>query len=104
MKVATINRLLPVEMLYKIFLLLSPLDLCSVVAVCRRWQEVGEDPRLWFWMVFRVKRSNIAVMQQVMAIRRLQGIRRLKVREVEEMSMEVLEELLKVVVRHPGIR
>ena len=72
MEVAIVNRLLPTEMLYKIFRLLSPRDLCSVVAVCRRWQEAGEDPHLWLWMVLKVNRSNMAVMPQVLAARRLQ--------------------------------
>ena len=43
------NSKFPYEMLYKIFVLFSPTDLCGVGAVCRRWQELGEDPHFWLW-------------------------------------------------------
>ena len=46
---AAINRLLPAEMLERVFHLLPPLDLKSVVLVCRWWREVGDAPVLWAW-------------------------------------------------------
>ena len=97
MEVATVNRLLPVEMLERVFLLLCPRDLCSVVTVCRRWREVGEAPHLWVGLELRVYRSNLAIMPKVWTIRRLQRVRRI---ELGAVSGELLEAL----ARHPGIR
>ena len=48
---ALINRLLPAEMLERVFHLLPPRDLKAVVLVCRWWREVGEAPWLWAWVV-----------------------------------------------------
>ena len=45
-----LSTLLPRELLYQVFLLLTPRDRKSVVLVCRRWRTVGEDPRLWTWV------------------------------------------------------
>ena len=42
MELATINRLLPAEILGRVLGLLSHGDLRSAVLVCRWWREVGE--------------------------------------------------------------
>ena len=46
--------LLPAEILEKVFCLLPPRDIKSVVLVCRFWREIGEVPRLWTWACFKV--------------------------------------------------
>ena len=56
-EVPLINRLLPVELLSKVFHLLPSRDLKAVVLVCRWWRELGEAPA--FWVCLRVKRRNI---------------------------------------------
>jgi len=95
-RVALINRLLPVEMLERVFHLLPPRDLEAVVLVCRWWREVGEAPALWVWVCLWVGR-NIGYMAEVLNSRRLQAVRRMEVREVSK-------ELLQAVVRHPGLK
>jgi len=39
----------------KIFKLLPPQDLKSVMLVCKKWVEMGEDPTLWTWSWVTVK-------------------------------------------------
>ena len=63
---------LPEAVLKKIFRLLAPRDLRTVVLVCRRWREVGEAPRLWPWVTVTVTRENINKMNKVLARRRMQ--------------------------------
>ena len=96
-EVALTNRLLPAEMLERVFHLLPPRDLKAVVLVCRWWREVGEVPALWVWVCLRVWRENIGYMPEVLDSRRLQAVRRVEV-------WEVSEELLQAVVRHPGLK
>ena len=67
-----INILLPAPMLEKIFQLLSPPDLRTVVLVCRRWRKVGEGPRMWPWVTVTVTRENSAMVYTVLARRRFQ--------------------------------
>ena len=45
---------LPEEMLVKIFSLLPPQDMKSVILVCKSWRGIGEDPTLWAWSVVEV--------------------------------------------------
>ena len=97
-EISNITRLLPAEMLERVFHLLPPRDLQAVVLVCRWWREVGEVPELWVWVYLRVWRENIGYMPEVLDSRRLQAVRRVEVREV------MSEELLQAVVRHPGLR
>ena len=46
-----INRVLPPEMLEKIFSHLSHEDLNTVMLVCKTWNKVGEAPSLWSWII-----------------------------------------------------
>ena len=48
------NAKFPLEILELIFVNLSPADLKSAVAVCRRWREAGESPQLWAWVAIRL--------------------------------------------------
>ena len=54
MELATINHLLPAEILGRVLGLLSHGDLRSAVLVCRWWREVGEQPLLWRWARIKV--------------------------------------------------
>ena len=45
---------LPFEMLLEIISHLAPMDLKSAVLVCRRWREVGEEPKLWSWAALKL--------------------------------------------------
>merc|ERR1719319_437600 len=83
-----------------VFHLLPPRDLKAVVLVCRWWREVGEAPALWVWVCIRVKGENHGYIKEFLDSRRLQAVRRIEVRE----EVEVSEELLQAVVRHPGLK
>ena len=53
-----INRVLPPEMLQKIFSQLSdPKDLNTVMLVCKTWNKVGEAPSLWSQVKIRKQRQ-----------------------------------------------
>ena len=78
------GRLLPAEMLERVFHLLPPRDLKAVVLVCRWWREVGEAPALWVWvhLVNEDIGFGIGFMPEVLDSRRLQAVRRMEVNEV----------------------
>ena len=92
-----INRLLPAEMLERVFHLLPPRDRMAVVLVCRWWREVGEVPALWTWVTITVTRWNLAVMPEVLEARRVAGVRRV-------VAWVVSEEVLEAVARHTGVQ
>ena len=94
---AGINAVLPAEMLERVFRLLPPRDLKVVVAVCRRWREVGEAPSLWTWVHLAVVGKNLWGMVELLGRRRLQGATRITIRAV---SCELLLALLE----HSGMR
>ena len=73
-RVARINLMLPAEMLERVFLLLPARDRRVVVAVCRRWREVGETPSLWTWVTITIGAWNLDEGVTMLASRRLQGV------------------------------
>ena len=91
--------MLPPDLLYMIFGLLSPRDLKAVVLVCRLWREVGDAPSLWAGLRLLVTLENMSRIQEVLATRRLWGVRRLSAR-----GGKVGEELLQAVEGHQGLR
>ena len=93
---AGINAVLPAEMLERVFRLLPPRDLKVVVAVCRRWREVGEAPSLWTWVYLAVVRRNLGRMVEVLGSRRMQAATRLVIRAVSPT-------LLTAVLHHPTL-
>ena len=98
MSTPNINDKLPGEMLEKIFQLLPPRDLMSVVEVCRRWRETGEAPALWAWVRLMVTRHNQSYMPEMLDTRRLQTAHSITVMHF------VSEELLQAIVRHRGLK
>ena len=91
-----INSWLPSEMLERVFRILSPRDLKTVVQVCRRWKEVAEAPYLWSWVSLTVDTTNPAD---------LPGLLRGRLLMVKEMRARVAsEELLQAVASHPALR
>jgi len=61
-----INRLLPSEILEKVFHLLPPRDLKVAVLVCRRWREVCLSPCLWSWVSLRIDSTNIEAIPRIL--------------------------------------
>ena len=108
MEVAVINRLLGQRagVLELVFGLLPPRDMKNVVLVCRLWREVGEAPGFWAWVILEVTREtrktrdNMSTMPERLGSRRMGAVRELKVESWVELSEEVLE----AVVRHPLLR
>ena len=83
---AEINRLLPVEILQRVFKLLPKKDLKTVVQVCRRWREIGDTPILWEWLLFPiVNQDNLDITSELLLnSTRLSGLQALAVRAVSE--------------------
>ena len=54
------NYMLPSEILEKIFHLLSPQDLKTVMLVCKFWKEAGELPGLWSWACFCLNGESLS--------------------------------------------
>ena len=52
------RRMLPIEMLERVFMFLPPKDLKTVMLVCKRWKEVGSAPKLWSWVVLKLNHSS----------------------------------------------
>ena len=95
-----INTVLPAEMLRQIFSLVPPADLKTVLLVCQLWREVGEAPGLWTWAIVTATGQNKSSMPERLVMRKLLNLRIL----VMESGVELSEELLGVVERHPGLR
>ena len=84
---AEINRLLPVEILERVFKLLPKKDLKTVVQVCKRWREVGDTPILWDCFPFfpTVNQDNINnVSELLLNSTRFRGLQALASRTVSE--------------------
>ena len=57
-EIPLINRVLPPEILEKIFSqLCDPKDLNTVMLVCKTWNKVGEAPSLWSRVTIRKTRQ-----------------------------------------------
>ena len=84
---------LPAEMVERVFRLLSPGDLRTVVLVCRRWREVGEAPALWSWALLTLALDNLCAL----ACRRLARVRVVRLVATEAALLEAL-------LRHGGVR
>lgn len=71
---------LPNKMFYLVFRLLGPRGLRAAVATCRRWREVGEEPRLWTWATLAVTASTLPLLlaRPCLGWRRLAGVTRVR--------------------------
>eukprot|EP00092_Neocalanus_flemingeri_P014722 GFUD01015888.1.p1 GENE.GFUD01015888.1~~GFUD01015888.1.p1 ORF type:complete len:256 (+),score=55.87 GFUD01015888.1:82-849(+) len=95
----SINSIIPVEILQRIFCLLPRIDLRIVVLVCRMWRDIGEDAILWTrGPIFLSSRDDLFKLD----IRRLKYAQEIRVRCQLE-SLE-LEELLRVVIGLPKLK
>ena len=92
-----INKMLPVEILLKIFMILQPQDLKSVVLVCKRWKEVGDDPYLWMWAMVTVKKDSLEDIPSFLSTKRMRLLKTIGLRAVSN-------NLLQAITIHPGLR
>lgn len=73
-EVTDLTSNLPVELMERIFQLLSPRDLLVAVLVCRRWRVLGETPELWSSLPITVTARNLSMMPEILASRRLSAV------------------------------
>jgi len=92
-----INKLLPVEILLKLFTLLPPRDLKSVVLVCKKWKDVGDDPYLWMWAKVTVKKDTLKEISTFLSTKRMRLLKTIGLRAVSNT-------LLQAIITHPGLR
>lgn len=85
------------ELLEMVFILLPSQDLKSALLVCKSWRDVGERPKFWSWVCLEVTQRNLAVMPQVLGIKRLKSIEKLQVKAVSK-------ELMLAIDLHPGLK
>ena len=106
-EVAIINRLLPAEMLGRVFRLLTHVDLKNAVLVCKWWREVGEMPQLWSWACIKVDCAKCPCLPEMPEARMMRPVRRMEVRccnAQRKPEVAVIEEVLLAAARHPGIK
>ena len=104
-----INKILPLEMLEKVFRCLPPKDLKTVLLVCKQWKSAASSPKLWSWVTFTFEFAPF----RTFCLRRTMGLRRLnRARGVailwqplpHKSSHKSWSELLEGVLHHPGIK
>jgi len=97
--VTNINKL-PPELLERIFSMLSFTDRKTAVLVCRWWAEVGQVPKLWSWVHFKVRGWKLTRVIEMMARRRMKKVESLKL----EYSLTVVtDQLMIAILDHPAI-
>ena len=101
-EIPLINRVLPPEMLEKIFSQLSdPKDLNTVMLVCKTWNKVGETPSLWSRVKIRKQRQ--------LTIKRFQGCEEIALgnpwsRNKKGNAIVCWPKLCREILQHPGLK
>ena len=104
-----INKMLPQEMLEKVFRCLPPRDLKTVMLVCKQWNSAASSPKLWSWVTFTFEYAPFRTfcLRRTMGLRRLNGARGIAILRQplpRESSHKSWSELLQGVLHHPGIK
>ena len=104
------KRMLPMEMLERVFRLLCPNDLKTVMLVCKRWNEAGSVPKLWSWVVFKINDlghdndvEHPEFLLEMIRLPRLQAARRILI-EGLWVNNEIKLTLLSNALSHPGLK
>ena len=102
MEVAIINIVLGrrAGVLELVFVLLPLRDMKDVVLVCHLWREAGEAPSFWTWVRMTVTGENMSTMPERLDSRRMRAVREVRM----NWRVEVSEEVMEAVARHPGLR
>ena len=102
MEVAIINIVLGrrAGVLELVFVLLPLRDMKNVVLVCHLWREAGEAPSFWTWVRMTVTGENMSTMPERLDSRRMRAVREVRMK----WRVEVSEEVMEAVARHPGLR
>lgn len=102
------NYILPPEILEKIFSLLPPLDLKTVMLVCKFWKQAGEVPWLWSWACFCLNGESLSswawihvqdlspltVWENIINSRRIKLVKRLSVKQVNKRQVEAILDII----------
>jgi len=120
----TERRLLPMEMLERVFMFLPPKDLKTVMLVCKRWNEVASVPKLWTWVVFKPGHSphhdydytrrygrgngqdvgtDVELCLKMISLPRLQAVREIQLHG-SDYGIKLTEPLLLKAQSHPGLK
>ena len=97
---------LPLEMLERIFQLLPARDPKTVILVCRWWKEAADNPKLWTHSVAfsydmgRQTNKDLKFFQEVIRVRRLQTVRKIKIMHC---TRKVSKTLIEGALQHPGL-
>ena len=77
-----INKVLPIEMLEKVFSHLDPKDLKTVMLVCKSWKSTASAPALWSWatLTWPQEHEHLSLKSflKTIGLNRLQGARHIK--------------------------
>ena len=103
-----INRIFPTEIVENVFKFLQPRDLMVADLVCRKWRELGENPKLWTFLKLKMdRRGELSILN----IRRLQYLREIivdwwKGKELEELFLALgkLSNLRKITIQHYKVK
>ena len=97
-EISLINRVLPPELLEKIFGYLAPKDLNNVMLVCKTWNNIGEAPTLWSW--FKIRKSS------QLELKRLQGCQEIVIQNDWNGIGKLFSwtELCRKILQHPGLK
>jgi len=69
--------MIPVEILERIFRLLSFEDLKKTVLVCRRWRQAGDSPGLWSNLPLILNKRNLSELLQILSTRRRKTVKKI---------------------------
>ena len=69
---------LPEEIIRKIIFLLQSSDLKNATAVCKRWQDVGSEPKLWRGFRLSINYKTVGMIEEMMKCQRLRGMKSVK--------------------------
>ena len=101
------ERVLPMEMLERVFMLLPPRDLKAVKQVCKRWKEAASAPKLWTWVVFAFRlnsEDDDMFSQKMISLPWLQAVREIKFISGFFWNKEFLTHVLCKALNHPGLK
>ena len=110
------SRILPTEVLFRVFEMLPPKDLKNVMLVCKSWHEAADTPTLWTWVTFVTPwilnvndartEQNIALFLEMVSLRRLQNVKHIHFyTDVSNNGLvDSQHRLLKAALEHPGLR
>ena len=106
---ASINDVLPLEMLYQVFINLASWDLKMVLLVCKKWKDAASSPSLWssisFFTSARLVPSEFPSLLRMMSLGRFRFAKEMRINPFpQESSEEFWYQLLQGILQHQGLR